>query len=313
MVPSPWRVLLAALTLAVVPVSATSASAHEKVDRIDLPVGWQPEGVTTDGHSVFSGSLATGKILRADPRTGRTMVLPKSETGTPAVGLDYDRRRDVIWVAGGPSGTIKVQKASSGRLLRTYTFPAGPERFVNDLVVTRRAVYATDSQNAVLGVVRLDRSHHRLPASGEIATIPLGGDYVQEPGFNANGIVASRHALLVIQSNTGKLFKVNRSTGNATEVDLGGESLTNGDGLEIDGDILYVVRNQLNLVAVVDLNRRLTRGEVVDEITSDDLDIPATVALVRHSLWAANARFGTTPGDPADADYWLTRLPAFDD
>ena len=313
MIRSPWRVLLAALTLAVVPLPATSASAHETVDRIDLPVGWQPEGVTTDGRSVFSGSLADGRILEADPRTGRTRILPESRTGTPAVGLDYDRRRDVLWVAGGPSGTIKVQTAGSGRLLRTYSFPAGPARFVNDLVVTRRAVYATDSSNAVLGVVRLGRSHHRLPASGVISTLPLGGDYVQQEGFNANGIVASRHSLLVIQSNTGKLFKVNRATGNAREVDLGGASLTNGDGLEIDGDILYVVRNQLNLVAVVDLNRRLTRGEVVDEITSDDLDIPATVALVRHSLWAANARFGTTPGEPADADYWLTRLPEFDD
>jgi sugar lactone lactonase YvrE len=303
-----WRVLLAALALVLAPLPATVAFGHDTVDRIDLPVGWQPEGVTTDGDAVYSGSLATGAILRADPGTGRTRILPNSATGKPAVGLDYDARRDVIWVAGGPTGEVRVQRASDGTLLRTYTFPAG-SRFINDLVVTRRAVYATDSSNAVLGVVRLG-SGWRLPSSGEVRTLALGGDFVQQAGFNANGIVSSHGSLLVIQSNTGRLFRVNPSTGDAAEVDLGGATLVNGDGLELDGDILYVVRNENNLVAVVHLGCHLSRGELVDEITGD-LDVPATVALVREHLWAANARFGGTPDQQAAKSYWLTRLPAF--
>lgn len=299
-----WIALLAlALALVFLPVAA--ASARHSVHRIDLPVGWQPEGVTTDGHSLYSGSLATGAILRANPRNGHTRVLPKSATGKPAVGLDYDRRRHVIWVAGGPTGEVRVQKASNGRLLRTYTFPAGT-RFINDLVVTRRAVYATDSSNAVLGVVRLGR-HHKLPASGQIPTLRLSGDFVQQPGFNANGIVSRHHRLLVVQTNTGKLFRVNPATGRAREVNLHGATLLNGDGLELDGNILYVVRNGNNLVAAVRLSCDLRSGRVVDEITGD-LDGPATVALLHHHLWAANARFGGTPEEQAAKDYWLTRL-----
>lgn len=309
-----WIALLALLSLALVPLPMQSASAGSStVDRIDLPVGWQPEGVTTDGKHVFSGSLATGQIIRANPRNGATRILPKSRTDKPAVGIDFDKRRNVIWVAGGPSGEVRVQRAGSGKLLRTYTFPAAAAVFINDLVVTRNAVYATDSMNARLGVIRLG-SHKRLPRSGTLRTVPLGGEWVQQDGFNANGIVSSHGRLLVIQSNTGKLFNVAPRSGRATQVDVGGADLTSGDGLELDGDILYVVRNAVETVVVIDLDRRLRSGEVVDEISDPDAtDVPTTVALVKGSLWAANARFGGTPAEQAAKDYWLSRLPAFDD
>jgi hypothetical protein len=310
-----WIALLALISLALVPLPVQSALARQStVDRIDLPVGWQPEGVTTDGRHVFSGSLATGSIIRANPRTGATKLLPRSRTDKPAVGIDYDKRRDIIWVAGGDSGEVRAQRAGSGRLLATYTFPAATNApFINDLVVTRKAVYATDSMNARIGVVKL-RTHNRLPRSGALRTLTLGGEWVQEAGFNANGIVSSHGRLLVIQSNTGKLFNVSPRSGRATQVDVGGADLTSGDGLELDGDILYVVRNAVETVVVVDLDRRLRSGEVVDEISDpDETDVPTTVALVRGSLWAANARFGGTPAEQAAKDYWLTRLPAFDD
>ena len=86
---------------------------------------------------------------------------------------------------------------------------------------------------------------------------------------------------------------------------------TFGDGLEIDGDILYVVRNQLNEIAVVDLGPRLRRGAVVAHLTDDDFDIPTTVALLGDSLYAVNARFGTA--GPQPAEYWITRIDAFDE
>ena len=46
-------------------------------------------------------------------------------------------------------------------------------------------------------------------------------------GFNANGIAETtdNKALLVIQSATGTLFRVDPDTGDATVVDLGGTSL----------------------------------------------------------------------------------------
>jgi hypothetical protein len=77
-------------------------------------------------------------------------------------------------------------------------------------------------------------------------------------GFNANGIAQTpnRRAVLVINSTTGVLFRVNPQSGRATRVDLGGTSLTAGDGLLVRGRAFYVVRNQLEQVAVIKLNAR---------------------------------------------------------
>ena len=41
--------------------------------------------------------------------------------------------------------------------------------------------------------------------------------------------------LLAVQTNTGKLFRINPRTGATREVDLGGASLANGDGLLLAG------------------------------------------------------------------------------
>ncbi len=301
----------AALSIALVPLAAAPVTADEHDDdRIDLPVGWQPEGVTTDGRWVYSGSLATGEILRANPDTGATKILRRSKTGKPAVGIDYDRWRPLIWVAGGPTGEIRAQHARTGRVLATYTLPSANGRFVNDLVVTKRWVYATDSFNQELARVPLRPD--AIPRSRQVKTLPLTGDIEFQAGeFNANGIVKSGRWLVIVQSTAGKLFRVDRRTGETRELDLDGYSVTNGDGLEKDGRTLYVVRNRINLVAVLELSRSRLKGELVDELTNDNLDVPTTVALVDGDLWAANARFGNP--DPANADYWLAEIEIGED
>ena len=59
---------------------------------------------------------------------------------------------------------IRVYDADSGDQA-TYTFPETADWFINDLVVTRRAVYATDSRNRELLVVRL-MPNGGLPGQG---------------------------------------------------------------------------------------------------------------------------------------------------
>ena len=136
----------------------------------------------------------------------------------------------------------------------------------------------------------------------------MTGDWVQQTGFNANGIALTpnRRALLVIQSNTGLLFRVDPNTGEATSVDLGGRLLPNGDGLLVRGRTLYVVQNQLNQVAVIKLNAAGTSGTLVDTLTSDELDVPTTVAALGNSLYLPNARFNTPP--TPTTEYSVTRI-----
>jgi hypothetical protein len=296
-----------ALTLLMSAVAAPATAARPFPDRIDLPNGWAPEGITTGpGTTVYVGSLATGAVLKADVRTGvRTPLVPGGSP--PAVGVEYEAGANRLWVAGGPTGQVRVYDASSGALLETYTFtPAG---FLNDLVVTDSAVYVTDSGFKHLDVIPLG-DDGALPDPSAATMLPLSGDFQVVAGqFNANGIVASRGWLIVVNSFTGKLFRVDPATGEATEIRLGpGVDVAFGDGLEVHGSRLYVVQNQLNRVEVFALGPRLAVALRLGIVSSSGLEVPTTAAWVAGSLYAVNARFGT-PVTP-DTPYWITRLPS---
>jgi sugar lactone lactonase YvrE len=281
------------LALVLLPAGAGAKSAAE---TIALPNGFQPEGIASGpGKSLFVGSIPTGAVWAGDARSGSGDILVPAHAGRSAIGIKVDRGR--IFVAGGETGQGYVYDASTGADLASYQLaPLGVETFVNDVVVTRDAAYFTDSINQQLYVLPL--GHHRaLPGQSDVRILPLTGDLVFGPGFNANGIAAAKggKVLVVVQSSTGKLFTVDPRSGESVEIDLGGEALTNGDGLLLHGRTLFVVRNENNLIAVVHLRRSLTSGRLVAELTDPDFDVPTTIAFQAGSLYAVNARFGTPP------------------
>ena len=137
-------------------------------------------------------------------------------------------------------------------------------------------------------------------------TLPLTGDlqYDADPTtFELNGIVAAGHKrLIAVQSRLGKLFVINARNGRTHEIDLGGATTPNGDGLLLHGRTLYVVQNRDNKIAVIHLEHGLRRGEIKRYLTDDDFDVPTTIAERGGFLWAVNARFTTppTPTTPYD-------------
>jgi sugar lactone lactonase YvrE len=274
-------------------------------DLIALPDGFQPEGIAVGpGGTAYVGSLADGDVYVVDLRTGeelRTLEGP----GTPSVGLKVDRH-DRLFIAGGPTGGARVVDAATGEVLASYEFTAAPS-FVNDVVLTRSGAWFTDSLQAQLYFVPLSPSGE-LADPSEFVTLPLTGEWMQQGGFNANGIAETpdHRALLVIQSNTGTLFRVDPETGEATAVDLGGATLPNGDGLLVVGRTLYVVQNVLDTVAVVRLDAQGTSGELVDALTSPEFQVPTTVARFGDGLFLPNARFGTPP--TPETEYSVVRI-----
>ena len=225
-----------------------------------------------------------------------------------AVGIDYEDAHDRLWVAGGNNHTVRVYDASSGELLETYTFDSG---FINDIVATEDAVYATDSNIQQLIVIPLG-ANGELPAPADATTIELGGDIHYTDGFNANGITWARGWLIIVQSNVGLVFKVDPATGDGTQIELTGPagefSVVNGDGIEVRGNSLAVVRNFNNEVATFKLNGQLTAGVLTDQITSDGFAIPTTATWAGGDLWAVNSRFDVL-NPPPDLPYWITRVP----
>jgi sugar lactone lactonase YvrE len=306
---TPVRRMLVLLVMAAVALAPAAAGAGTFPDTIRLPDGFQPEGIAAGrGTSLYVGSIPTGAVWKGDARTGDGAVLVPGRPGERnAIGIKVDRRNR-LFVAGGPTGKAFVYDAGSGADLASYQLaPAGVATFVNDVAVTRKAVYFTDSLNQQLYVVPLGH-HGRLPGRGAVRTLPLTGDLVFQTGFNLNGIAAAKggRVLVVVQSNTGKLFTVNPRTGVTDEIELGTDTVTNGDGLLLFGRHLFVVRNQLNLIAVVKLSGSLSSGRVVAELTDPDFDVPTTIAFQAGRLYAVNARFGNP--DPANARYDIVRV-----
>jgi sugar lactone lactonase YvrE len=278
------------------PVDHAAAQGPLFPTTIRLPDGFQAEGIAIGALPVaWFGSMADGSIYRADLVTGQGHLLSRGP-GTPALGLQLDARGR-LFVAGGTGGDFRVLDASTGAVLATYRFATGPDTFVNDIVLTPDGAWVTDSTAAVLYHLPIGPDG-ALPPAEAVRRIPLTGDLVYVPqAFNANGIVRTPDgsALLVAQSVTGELFRVDPATGVTTRVELDGESLPDVDGLLLQGDTLFAVQNRRNAVAVLALDSAGTRGRVERRISDPGFDVPATVAAFGDRLYLPNARFDTPP------------------
>ena len=175
------RRLLVLLVLGVVAALPATASAGAFPDTIRLPDGWQPEGIAAGrGTSLYVGSIPTGAVWKGDARTGQGDVLVPGRPGErSAIGIKVDRRNR-LFVAGGATGQAFVYDAGTGADLASYQLaPAGAATFVNDVVVTAKGAFFTDSTNQQLYVVPFGR-HGRLPGQDAVRTLPLTGDLVYQ-------------------------------------------------------------------------------------------------------------------------------------
>lgn len=287
-------ILAAALALPAAAVAAPGVASadHDALPTtLNLPNGFQPEGIAISGRFAYFGSLADGRILRVNLLDGSSRVISPG-VGSASVGLKSDGRR--LFVSGGPGGNARVVDQRSGAVLASYSFASG-DTFINDVTLTRDAAWFTDSRIATL--YGLPLRHGRLPGQADIIRLPLTGDYVNGAGFNANGIDSTPdgRALLVVQTNTATLFRVDARTGVARKVDLGGEPATAGDGMLVEGHTLFLVQNQLNRIAVFRLNSAGTAGRLVTTLADPRFDTPTTVASFGNRLYLPNARFTTPP------------------
>ena len=295
---------MTALLMLMISLIATPALAADPPfpDVIQLPDGFRPEGIAVGaGTTFYTGSLGGQGVYRGDLRTGvGATFIPGN--GRTFVGMKVDDRGR-LWIAGGGTGSGYAFDATTGEELASFQFAAAPT-FVNDVIVTQDAAWFTESQRPQL--YRVD-----IGPDGEIGaatTVDLTGKIEFVAGFNLNGIAATPEGstLIVVNSTTGKLYAIDTETIATHEIDLGGATMTQGDGILLHGRTLYVVRNRMNQIAVVELAPDLSRGSVVDVITSAAFDVPTTITRHGSALYAMNARF-TTPPTPT-TEYTAVRV-----
>ena len=306
------KVILVAAALSVAIVAPAAAEhGHGKGKGhspavIQLPQNFNPEGIATaKRHTFFVGSVLTGAIYRGSLRSGEGDILVEGGPAAmgddrAATGLKVDRFGR-LFASGGDSKHIRVYDARTGAQLRDYSvgadgsFTAG---FINDVIVTKRGAYFTDSNNPWLYFIPFGE-HGAL---GDLERITLSGDYVNGAGFNANGIVAARggKSLIVVKTNTGELFDVDAATGVADRIEVtGGDGeLINADGMLLKGRKLYVVENRdpaaegVGVISVVKLRKNLSAGRISRTITSELFQVPTTMARSGGRNYVVNAKFG---------------------
>jgi len=276
---------------------------------ISLPNGFQPEGITIgEGTTFYVGAFATGAIYRGDVLTGEGDVLVQPQEGRQAIGLKYDNRTGLLFVAGGGTGYAYVYDGETGENVAEIPLSVSI-RFINDVIITKDAAYFTNSLRPTLYRVPLARNG-KLPDEPTIEQISLGGDYQFTPGqLNANGIAATPNGkiLILVNSVDGMLYNVDPTAGIATQIDLGAGTVPNGDGILLVGKTLYVVQNSLNEIAVIELDPDFVSGSIIDTISSPLFRTPTTIANVGDTLYVVNARFGITP--TSDTEYEVIRVP----
>ena len=292
----------------VVFVTAAAAKATFP-EEIPLPTGFRPEGIAIgNGTTFYVGSIPTGAVYRGDLRTGEGAVLVPGAAGRAAIGVKFDR--GLLYVAGGGTGKGFVYDAGTGALVQEVQLATGVgATFVNDVVVTRDAAFFTDSQRPAL--YRLPLANDGRPGAAATVVPIAGGGFTQVPNQNnLNGIDATPDGktLVVVQTVTGKLFRVDAATGVTTEIGLGGDTVVNGDGILLHGRTLYVVQNRSNQIAVVALAADLGSGSVTGAITDADFDIPTTIGRFGSHLYAVNAKFGTAQPTPDTAPYEVVKV-----
>lgn len=222
-----------------------------------------PEGIAykSGANQFYTGSTTTGDILTVNTQTGevKTFASGSAQGRKVATGMKLDGA-DRLWICGGADNKIQVL-SSSGALLKSWDtkalFGSG---FINDCVIDTGYVYFTDSQvkKVYRTSVKGDPGNLEEWLTFTDAQIPYAAT-----GTNANGIVntSDNKYLIIVVSTSGKLYRIDKSTKAIAEITLN-TPVTSGDGMYLDGTILYVSRNATNLIFPVVLGSDYSTGTV---------------------------------------------------
>jgi sugar lactone lactonase YvrE len=262
-----------------------------------------PEGVAyrSDTGEFYVGSTTDGTVFRGNvegsPKEAVVFLEPGSDGRTTAIGMEVSEDGR-LFIAGGDTGRIFVYDTESADLVRRLDTPDTEATFLNDVAVTPDGdAYVTDSMRPVL--FRVTSTADGVgDAEPWLNFEETPAEY--EEGFNFNGIDATEDGryLVAVQSNTGELFRIDTGSKEVVEIDLGGKTLTNGDGLLLDGHTVYVVRNEQALIVPVKLSGEYIRGEVGEPFTDPSFAFPTTIAKTDGRLLVVNSQFDKQEGEP---------------
>lgn len=301
-IPARTACLAATLLLTTLAGAPGPASARDLPDTyvVSRDPGVLPEGITvTPDGTLYVSSDGTGALYRGRVDEPDLKPFPAQglESRPSTLGLHTDRHGRVLSV-GGASLTVHDRH---GRLLATRTARGGPlgAPRLNDLAVTKDAVYVTDWANPVI-----HRAEIRGSTLGPLEPwLDIRAAFPQFPAqyWLLNGIVAddSGTTLLVGSNGTEAVWRIGTADKQVSRLDLGDQSF-GPDGMVLRGRTLYAVLNYgaPHGVYIARLDEELRTGTVTHRLTDGPFDLPTTLARRGCRLYVVNSQLDEPPGRP---------------
>lgn len=327
--------IFATLAFAALAASGQAVHAGDKpfADVVPALTGAAPEGFAIGrAFTAFNGSV-DGSIYKMNLRTGEGEILVPAETVLDVtsdegffqtcarLGMRVDRRSNYLFTADCSRGSASVFDAETGDLMGEYQLTDPFTSVINDLAITREAVYFTDFGLPFLYQLPLSRNGELPEDPNAASPLPLVGDFADDDaadGFSlANGIVATPDGktLIVGNSANAQIYRVDPDSGDTDRIELDAPLTGFIDGIVLYGNILFILtpsdpdpNDRIQVVALDDDQRT---GTLLGNITDpDNLSGVASGAMFGGSLYVNNARYDTFP--EADTEYWITRLTVMD-
>jgi sugar lactone lactonase YvrE len=249
----------------------------------------------------FVSSVHTGTIGKVNLQGVYTPFI-QDEKLIASVGLTFDAKRNLLWVAIGDLGaSTRSSEATAYKLaaVAAYDATTGERRayhdlsglvqgghMANDLAVDAAGnVYITDSFSPVI---------YRVDAKGQ-ASVFAQSDLFKGEGFNLNGIVAHPDGyLLVNKYNSGEIFRISTRNGaDIQRVNLP-ETVKGADGMLLrDKNHLVVVQNAGNDQVVELTSKDGWKTATLQPARKTAYSFPTTAAQVGKDIYVVNSRLDT--------------------
>ncbi len=259
-----------------------------------------PEGIaySKKNQTFYVSSLQYGKIGKVS-MDGTYQDFITDNNLVSSIGIHINPKENALYVCVSDPGVAVNTDASTQKKLAkviAYDIKSGKQKFVanlgalnvgganfaNDLDFDKKGnAYVTNSFSPII---------YKINKKGKASVFASNSTWKQE-GFSLNGIVVHPSGnLIVVQSNTGKLFKINLK--NPTQIStITAPIIASGDGLILNKtkNELVVISNSENKVYQLLLNSDCTAASLLNT-KSTSMSFPTTGTLVGEKYYILNAK-----------------------